>query len=129
MKAKAKNLDLTLVRLCQEKSKMKKDREARREELKLRNAKAIEYSRRKFREKVDKIIYGILTLAILVGITVKLASPMETDCEVIKTTQNKVFVEYEDDVYSFYGDGNGFEVGEEITCKFSNKMELIGVVE
>lgn len=51
----------------------------------------------------------------------------ERKCVVTEVTDNKVIVSYKGELYSFYG--NGYEVGQKITCKFTDDMEIVGVVE
>ena len=51
----------------------------------------------------------------------------ERICEVTEINNDLITVEYNGNLYDFFG--YGYEVGEQITCQFTTGMEIVGVVE
>ena len=115
-------------------------------EIIVRNAKAKHYSRRCRKAKIRKmvkrfVIAGITisgTIAALLFMAAKsepryaIASEhgtmhyeyvTERKCEVTNVSNTVVTVNYKGDLYSFYGDG--YEIGDELICKFTDDMHII----
>jgi len=140
-----KKLDLTFARMVQKKN-----------ELTERNARAAAYSASiKERNKGNKgnimsnIIIAVMFLFIVVlcGAGIVSASATESryaiasesnnglhyeyvterTCEVTEINGDLVTVNYKGELYSFYGDG--YEVGTEIICKFTDDWKIVGVAE
>lgn len=51
----------------------------------------------------------------------------ERICEVTEINNDLITVEYNGNLYDFFG--YGYEIGEQITCQFTTGMEIVGVVE
>lgn len=107
-----------------------------RRELAIRNQRAQAYSNKCKSKKIakanrkqkikDNIILGILYIVLITAIVMKsgLIGSFK-ECEIIGINGNTVTVEYNGQLYDFYG--NGYSVGETITCKFTNNMKLVEV--
>ena len=125
----------------------------RHSEKELQKRKAIAYSKKVARERKIKntlSIIGLVLIFILTGLTVVFGCSNKeqryaiagdngnglhyiyvTDryCLVTKIDDElgKVFVDYQGETYSFYG--NGYNVGDEIICQFTDDWEIRDVVE
>lgn len=123
-----KTLDCSLARFGNERAEIARRNERAR-------AFCYEKSRAKARKELIKMVV-ICTISVLIAAFVFLKAfnadyvyatsngyVTETRCKVIEVDGETVIVEYKGEEYGF--DGNGFEVGDKVQCKFNENMELI----
>lgn len=123
-----KTLDCSLARFGNERAEIARRNERAR-------AFCYEKSRAKARKELIKMVV-IYTISVLIAAFVFLKAfnadyvyatsngyVTETRCEVIEVDGETVIVEYKGEEYGF--NGNGFEVGDKVQCKFNENMELI----
>lgn len=134
----AKQLDLTFANYCVRTNKTS--------EISKRKATAKKYLNKRAKRKKEifsNLVAILLFVALIIGVCIKIynteyryAISSETEnyiyvteklCEVVNTNENITTVSYNGNEYNFYG--NGFKNGEEIICQFTDKMEIIGVIE
>ena len=113
--------------------------------LRVRNAKARRYSKRCRKMKIQRMVKRCAFTGIAISGTIAallfmaaqsepryaIASERgemhyeyvtERKCEVINVS-NVITVEYKGNLYSFYG--NGYKIGDEVICKFTDNMEIV----
>lgn len=148
-----RKIDLTFVKLVNKKAELYK-RNCRAEEYSANARKRLRKGNRLtnfFRKNAREIISSVLICVVIVmlgyGIVEKvnntepryaIASTRQINgehfiyitervCEVYEINDDLITVEYQGNLYDFFGDG--YEVGETIVCQFTDAMEIVGVVE
>ena len=143
-----REIDLTYVKLCNERVELyKRNRRAERysanaqRRIQKRNIKFA-----KFSEQVGLIILICAIITILAYGFIKepsepryaIASAKQINgnhfiyitekiCKVEEIDGDYITVSYKGNEYDFFGDG--YEIGEEIICQFTDTMEIVGVVD
>lgn len=139
-----KELDLTFASIANQNAKLEREALATQKEIKERNARARAYSKSK--RKFKKLVKRILKVAAIVGVLFLVGSKVanaeyryavksenelgyeyvtEVLCEIREVNGEIVTVEYKGNQYDFKVDS--YAVGEEVVCKFTDNMEIIGV--
>lgn len=145
-----KTLDLTFARFCNENAELaKRNRVAAEYSANVQNRKATRKHNIAYKATRYALI-GVLSAAILAGGIHAISSATrepryavataekqtnghwyvyvtERICEVTEISGDIVTVEYDGQLYAFFG--YGYKVGQKIVCQFTDDWEIVGVVE
>lgn len=145
-----KTLDLAFAKLCNENAELaRRNRMAEEYSANVQNRKATRKHNTIYKATRYALV-GVLSAAILAGGIHAISSTTkepryavatsekqsdghwyiyvtERICEVTEISGDIVTVEYDGQLYAFYG--YGYSVGQKITCQFTDNWEIVGVVE